>query len=368
MVKLRRVYESENLTLESKKDLDALKEYLGQNLFDAYMKIRDKIPKDQNEFKDFQKLKKLPIKDVQNFVDSFQSKSGKKKSAKAEGAEKLYEDSDWVVYRITTYPAAQLYGKGTKWCIAGMYPGHEGRGQEYFDDYIEDNNLDGGYYFYISKKNPSEKYCVLQTKDKEIHSIWDAEDENQGVSLEDLPDDVILPEVKGINIKPYSIETLCRAMSTYFYPSDVLYRMIDSMSTEDLNQYYRKETPIFYAINSPRKDCFTIINKLLDKGVNVNLRSKDTQGNSPISIGTGDPEILKLLLNNSKGVDIDIQDNEGLTPLFYASCVYNNYDSAKFLLEHGADPNIKTNEGDTILGKTIRQRIKDLLIQYGAKE
>ena len=45
MVKLRRVYES-ILTLESKKDLDDLKVYLGDKLFDDYMKIRDKITKE----------------------------------------------------------------------------------------------------------------------------------------------------------------------------------------------------------------------------------------------------------------------------------------------------------------------------------
>ena len=137
MVKLRRVsliesyiFESKDLTLESKKDLEDLKDYLGDDLFDAYMKIRDKIS-DPN-FKDFNKLKKVDKKDIQDFVSSFQSKSDKKKQDKFEGAKKLYEDDDWVVYRITTYSAAQLYGKGTKWCITGRYPGHEERGEGVF--------------------------------------------------------------------------------------------------------------------------------------------------------------------------------------------------------------------------------------------
>ena len=93
MVKLRRVYESD-IYLESKKDLDDLKNYLGDKLFDDYMKIRDRIPKDQNEFKDFSKLKKMDKKDIQDFIDNFKSKSDKKKSDKTEGADKLYEDSD----------------------------------------------------------------------------------------------------------------------------------------------------------------------------------------------------------------------------------------------------------------------------------
>ena len=172
MVKLHRIslveqyiLESKDLTLEAKKDLEDLKDFLGDDLFDSYMKIRDRIPKDQNEFKDFNKIKKMDLKDVQDFVDNFKSKSDKKKSDKSEGAKKIYEDSDWVVYKITSYPAAQLYGKGTKWCITGRYPGHEEKGEKYFDDYIQDYNLDGGYYFYISKEDPDDKYCLLQTKD-----------------------------------------------------------------------------------------------------------------------------------------------------------------------------------------------------------
>ena len=209
MVKLRRVFESD-LYLESKKDLDDLKNYLGDKLFDDYMKIRDRIPKDQNEFKDFNKLKKMDKKDIQDFVSSFQSKSDKKKQDKTEGAEKLYEDEDWVVYRITTYPAAQLYGKNTKWCITGRYPGHEGKGQEYFDDYIEENDLDGGYYFYISKHDPKEKYCVLQTEDHKIHSIWDAEDTNRGSGLKDL--DVDLPKIPEVNLSKFGDSDIARIL------------------------------------------------------------------------------------------------------------------------------------------------------------
>ena len=37
--------------LESKKDLDDLREYLGDDLFDRYMQIRDRIPKSMNVYK-----------------------------------------------------------------------------------------------------------------------------------------------------------------------------------------------------------------------------------------------------------------------------------------------------------------------------
>lgn len=196
MIKLRRIYESE-LFLESEKDKEDLKAYFirkdpdsGEDLFNNYMKIRDKIPKDQNDYKDFQKLKKLPIEDVQNFVDNFQSESDRRKEAK-KGAKKIYSDSDWDVYKITTYPAAQLYGSGTRWCITGRYPGFEGRGEKYFNEYITNNDLDGGYYFFLDKHNNGRKYCVLRTKNGDIHSIWIPEDsEIRDVDPYDVPGDL----------------------------------------------------------------------------------------------------------------------------------------------------------------------------------
>ena len=108
MVKLRRLFviENYNLALESKKDLDDLKKHLGDDLYNDYMKIRDRIF--DSEWKDFQKLKKKDPEEIKDFVDNFQSKSDKRKSDKVSGAKKIYSDDDWDVYKITSYPAAQL--------------------------------------------------------------------------------------------------------------------------------------------------------------------------------------------------------------------------------------------------------------------
>ena len=135
-----------------------------EEILNAYLEARDIVFKDQARFRDFGQLSKIPVSDIQDWIDTFSTNRAKRQQDKVEGADKLYEDSDWVVYRITTYPAAQLYGSNTKWCIAGRYPDQEGKGEEYFNGYIEHGNLDGGYYFYLSKKDPSEKYCVLQKK------------------------------------------------------------------------------------------------------------------------------------------------------------------------------------------------------------
>lgn len=228
MVRLRRVYEYN--CFESEKDKEDLKNHLGDDLYNDYMKIRNKIPKDQNEYKDFQKLKKLPIEDVQDFVDNFQSETDLRKEAK-KGAKKIYEDSDWLVLKITTYPAAQYYGKNTTWCITGRYGGHEERGEEYFNDYIENNNLDGGYYFFIDRHNDYDKYCLLLNKYGEVHSIWNAEDDEcQPEELLGLVNDLPF----GDAMRNYIGDTNERIYKKFLRNKDIdlLYQMTTPLSLE----------------------------------------------------------------------------------------------------------------------------------------
>ena len=330
MVKLRRVYET-NLYLESKKDLDDLKNYLGDKLFDDYMKIRDRIPKDQNEFKDFSKLKKLPIKDIQDFVSSFQSKSDKKKQDKTEGAKKLYEDDKWVVYKITSYPAAQLYGKNTKWCITGRYPGHEERGQEYFDSYIEDNNLDGGYYFYLNKKDPKEKYCILQTKDNRIHSIWNAEDEVIGGSYSELLEKgVSLPEVKEVHLPKHTM-----SLNAFF-------KTLDRENGEDLFNYYLENG---FDVNAVDEEGRTYLFRLIEDRKPYSNKTKKK---------------IKFLLD--KGANPNIKNS---TDQFMLAYVNDDVDVLNLLLEYGANPNIKNAWGNTPLHYSPNRKVAELLLNSG---
>ena len=336
MVKLRKVYEY--WCFESEKDKEDLKKHLGDDLYNDYMKIRDRIPKDQNEYKDFQKLKKLPLEDVQDFVDNFQSESDRRKEAK-KGAKKLYEDSDWLVYKITTYPAAVEYGKGTKWCISGNYPGQNGRGEYYFDDYIEKKNLDGGYYFYINKKDPSKKFCVLQTKDKEIDSIWEPSDKNTGSRIEEFFQsiEIELPEVKGINIKP--------------------------VTDRD------KKNILLH--NAIKKQNIDSIKFLLKKRV---VLSKDLITGDPMlftAIQTNNPEIVELLLKYK--ANPNKKDSTGATPL-HKIVNSKDYNIVELLLKYGADPNISDSYyGNTPLQRVISKNREDidnymveLLLKYGA--
>ena len=77
------------------------------------------------------------------------------------GAEKVYEDNEWLIIVPKTREAAIYYGKGTKWCTAST------RGYNYFERY----NNEGRLYININK-NTGDKYQFHF----ESNSFMDAED------------------------------------------------------------------------------------------------------------------------------------------------------------------------------------------------
>ena len=203
-------FESYSAYLEAQADFDKLREKLGDSYFNKWMKIKDKIGdkiKDPDwertspdepvkfisnpdrKFKniyDILKYNDEEIEELKDFLDNFQSKASKTKQDKQEGAKLIAEDDKYKVYRITDYKAAQNYGENTKWCITGRYDGNV---EGWYDKYIKERDLDGGYYFYISKSNPREKYCVLVTKNNKVNSVWDAADRD--LDFYEIPQDIV---------------------------------------------------------------------------------------------------------------------------------------------------------------------------------
>ena len=230
MVKLERKYatyslfESYSAYLEAQADFDRLRDKLGDEYFNKWMAIKDKIgdkikdpdwartsPEEQPKFipnpdrkykniYNILKFNDIEIEELKDFLDNFQSKASMVKQNKIEGAEEIYNKDGWTVYRITTYKAAQKYGSGTKWCITGRYDGQEEKGEYYFDKYIREQNLDGGYYFYIHNSD-QDKFCVLRKKNGEINSIWNAADKE--IDASELPKDFPSVPISGLEELSY---------------------------------------------------------------------------------------------------------------------------------------------------------------------
>lgn len=81
------------------------------------------------------------------------SKSDELRKTKQEGAEKVYEDEEWLVIVPKTEQAACLYGKGTKWCTAAT------EGDNMFNFY----NNRGPLYININKKTGRKYQFHFQT-------------------------------------------------------------------------------------------------------------------------------------------------------------------------------------------------------------
>ena len=77
-------------------------------------------------------------------------------------------------------------------------------------------------------------------------------------------------------------------------------------------------------------------------------------------------EILNYLIQ--KGADVNVQTKSEKSSVLMFACDDNNLEIVKMLLEAGANPNLKDEDGETALQKTDSEEIKQLLKQYGAKE
>ena len=144
--------------------------------------------------KDFNKIIKLDPEDVKVAIDRYYTSNNSSSDSK-EGKRKVGENSDWIVYHVTTFPAAQELGEGTEWCITGRYGNMDPNDDRYFKNYIQDHNLDGGYYFYIPKNKSNDKHCLLLTKNGKIDSVWGTPN-GQVYDVGGLN----FPEVKGIDL------------------------------------------------------------------------------------------------------------------------------------------------------------------------
>lgn len=153
---LLNIYKNGKLMIE---DLYKATNYL-KCFIDYYNVIQDK---DINKIKSLQELYDI----VRPYLEgnSPTSKSDEIRKIK-EGAEKVYEDNEWIIIIPHTKEASCYYGKGTQWCTAADYSNNM------FDHY----NSQGSLYININKAT-KEKFqfhfetdSFMDENDREIKS------------------------------------------------------------------------------------------------------------------------------------------------------------------------------------------------------
>lgn len=192
--------EDYDLTLEASVERERAKSFLedkvGKGYFDKYLKVRNRLT-DKN-LKDFNTLITLDPEDVKVAIDRYYTGGS---NQEGDGAKIVAKNGKWTVYHVTTFEKSQELGDGTGWCISGNYGNMNHDDSHYFYDYINRENLDGGYYFYIPNDGSDNKYCLLLNKNGVIKSLWNADDDQVGYD-----ESLDFPEVRGIDLSTYDYE------------------------------------------------------------------------------------------------------------------------------------------------------------------
>ena len=349
---LNRVKYLESLVYEGKRDQEILNSFLGDEYYDKYTSIKNKI-KDP-EYKDIYKLIKKDLNDVKDYIDSFQSNTDVRRSKKASGAELVYDKNGYKIYRITTPEAAQLYGSHTRWCIAGRL-GNEGDDDSvdnkeslgFFDRYIKSDNMEKAYYFIITPKN--RKFCIIRTLIRgDVVGIWNDID--------------VTVDPKWFFSKHPVGEFFGKKYADMYNQSDdsmpIIAKSKEPQTTRSVND------EMFSMRNrNPEK-----LKELLSLGADPNYKQNYNRTliqdiSSYAKLSQDELEVIKILID--AGCDIDNQDVHGETALLKG---VNNLQLVKLLLNSGADPNIANNKGETPLSKCNKVTIKRLLVANGAVE
>ena len=133
--------------------------YETRELLTKFNKYKSKLPIEKRDINKFNSISEL-----YNLIQTLEGQGVKsQKDVKREGAEVVYEDSEWKIVIPHTEEASCIYGAHTKWCTAG-------RGDNMFDYY----NKQGPLYININKVTGDkyqfhfESWSFMDAKDEEI--------------------------------------------------------------------------------------------------------------------------------------------------------------------------------------------------------
>lgn len=231
--------EDYDLTLEESEERKRVRNFLddkvGKGYFDKYLKVRDRL--NDSSYKDFNKLIKQDPEEVKIVID--RANGDEPQMVSHDGL--IGENEDFKVYRVTDFPIAKELGINTRWCITGRYGSMNRDDDSYFTSYLKTNNLDGGYYFYISKNDPYEKYCVLLKRNGSVDSIWKSPN---GKISSDTLSKLNFPHIKGLDLSGYDYPNddpdgdppFTEDEEKYGYSIEAIYDDIDNDRDGDLSR------------------------------------------------------------------------------------------------------------------------------------
>ena len=94
-----------------------------------------------------------------------------------------------------------------------------------------------------------------------------------------------------------------------------------------------------------------LLDYFISNGEDINTRNP-TNHNYPLLMFTKKMETVKWLIEH--GADPNLTGDNGFTYL-HKHCFDSNYKVIKYLIENGADPNLKTPNGNTALSRSVKR-------------
>ncbi len=145
-------------------------------------------------------------------------------------------------------------------------------------------------------------------------------------------------------------ETALMALAKHFYSAsyqqaenyDGIRLLLDNGANVNL-QNKNGFTALMYIIQRKNVENLEHVSLLVRNGADVHIKNKYNQNALLLAVDTKKEKIVNYLLN-IKGIEINIQSNQGNTPLGLAVQQNNTFLSRK-LLENGADPNLVNKLG-----------------------
>jgi hypothetical protein len=234
-----KIYEELSELNEAKADTQRLIDFAGEDLANRFLAIKNRLKAPENDL--YYWIKNTTPDEFEAYltnVEQTQSKTQIKKVAD-QGAELVCSSEHWNVYHVTTFAAAQKYGRDSKWCITGI----NNWGDKYWKEYTE-AGMD--FYFLITKgeydpRGKDSKIAIAINKKQGYCEVFNQQDTQIPLSKVPYIEEVSLPTM---NLTDLFNKVLCFECGNIIEETDVYYGPHEECYCENCfnENFYRCKT------------------------------------------------------------------------------------------------------------------------------
>ncbi|KAL6636217.1 ankyrin repeat-containing domain protein [Neocallimastix sp. 'constans'] len=171
-----------------------------------------------------------------------------------------------------------------------------------------------------------------------------------------------LIEQKGADINKVSNKGITPIFNACLSGNENLVKYLIGLGADINKECISGETPLFYACSGKNEDLVKYL--IEEKGADINKENDYGQTSLFDACESGNENIVKYLIEN--GADINKENERWETPIFSA-CLSRNENLIKYLIEQGADLNREDEEGETVLSSVYswgNEKLMKYIIEY----